>query len=412
MPTNGDRPEGRARAPRRNLKSISLLVCLLGVILSYVYSQQSVEGTGKTTVIRDLTFWPAKGTSIKDRSQVGKENATIYMLVRNFELQEALESMRELEDRFNKNYRYPWVFLNDEEFTDEFKTMTTGMASGQTFYGHIDPKIWNVPEHINRTKMSECIQDFTDRNIIYGDSISYRNMCRYNSGNFFKDPLLLNYDWYWRVEPGVHYFCDQRYDPFTFLRENNKVYGFVITLREYPETIPTLWKTTSEFFEANPEYVATENALDFATGSERLFADEVEVTMTDGYNLCHFWSNFEIGSLNFFRDEKYSKYFEHLDHSGGFYYERWGDAPVHTLGLLALANRSQIHHFSDIGYYHLPFHRCPHDDASYTTGRCLCPSNRGDEVDFKPFSCLPRWWHYGGREFLFNFNNERSNLEQ
>jgi len=46
------------------------------------------------------------------------------------------------------------------------------------------------------------------------------------------------------------------------------------------------------------------------------------------YNLCHFWSNFEIASLDFWRGEAYMKYFETLDKAGGFYYERWGDAPV------------------------------------------------------------------------------------
>ena len=37
------------------------------------------------------------------------------------------------------------------------------------------------------------------------------------------------------------------------------------------------------------------------------------------YNGCHFWSNFEIGSLAFWRSEAYRKYFEHLDKAGGFF---------------------------------------------------------------------------------------------
>lgn len=48
----------------------------------------------------------------------------------------------------------------------------------------------------------------------------------------------------------------------------------------------------------------------------------------DSYNLCHFWSNFEIGDLNFLRSREYMEYFEYLDRTGGFFYERWGDAPV------------------------------------------------------------------------------------
>jgi hypothetical protein len=33
------------------------------------------------------------------------------------------------------------------------------------------------------------------------------------------------------------------------------------------------------------------------------------------------WSNFEIASLDLWRGEGYSKFFEHLDRAGGFYYE-------------------------------------------------------------------------------------------
>lgn len=31
------------------------------------------------------------------------------------------------------------------------------------------------------------------------------------------------------------------------------------------------------------------------------------------YNLCHFWSNFEIGDLRFFRSEAYLQFFNNLD---------------------------------------------------------------------------------------------------
>lgn len=48
-------------------------------------------------------------------------------------------------------------------------------------------------------------------------------------------------------------------------------------------------------------------------------------------------------------------FFEHLDKQGGFYYERWGDAPVHSIGAALFANKSQIHFFDDIGYRHEPF---------------------------------------------------------
>jgi len=41
---------------------------------------------------------------------------------RNSELHPARSAMREVEDRFNKRFGYPWVFVNDEPFTDEYGT--------------------------------------------------------------------------------------------------------------------------------------------------------------------------------------------------------------------------------------------------------------------------------------------------
>jgi mannosyltransferase len=79
----------------------------------------------------------------------------------------------------------------------------------------------------------------------------------------------------------------------------------------------------------------------------------------DRWNLCHYWSNFEIASLDFFRGEAYQSLFRHLDAQGGFYHERWGDAPVHSLAVHLLLPEGELHHFSDFGYHHEPFFQCP-----------------------------------------------------
>lgn len=62
-----------------------------------------------------------------------------------------------------------------------------------------------------------------------------------------------------------------------------------------------------------------------------------------------------LGSLKFWRSQAYMDFFEHLDKAGGFYYERWGDAPVHSIGAALFAKKDQIHFFEDIGYRHEPF---------------------------------------------------------
>jgi len=65
---------------------------------------------------------------------------------------------------------------------------------------------------------------------------------------FFRHQLLQKYKYYWRVEPGVTFFCDLHYDPFLVMQDEGKIYGFTISLYEYQRTIPTLWETTKSEF--------------------------------------------------------------------------------------------------------------------------------------------------------------------
>lgn len=51
-----------------------------------------------------------------------KANAAIVSLARNGDIDGIVFSMKQMEDRFNKKYGYPYVFLNEEVFSDEFKS--------------------------------------------------------------------------------------------------------------------------------------------------------------------------------------------------------------------------------------------------------------------------------------------------
>ena len=52
--------------------------------------------------------------------ELRKANAVLVMLARNSEVNGAAEAVKQLEDRFNHKYHYPWVFLNDEPFSEDF----------------------------------------------------------------------------------------------------------------------------------------------------------------------------------------------------------------------------------------------------------------------------------------------------
>ena len=54
--------------------------------------------------------------------------------------------------------------------------------------------------------------------VLYGGRESYHHMCRYFSGFFFRHPVLAEFDYYWRMEPDVYYYCDLDYDPFLYMQ--------------------------------------------------------------------------------------------------------------------------------------------------------------------------------------------------
>jgi alpha 1,2-mannosyltransferase len=75
--------------------------------------------------------------------------------------------------------------------------------------------------------------------------------------------------------------------------------------------------------------------------------------------------------MDFWRGEAYSAFFEYLDSKGGFYYERWGDAPVHSIAASLFLRADQIHFFNEIGYQHPPYNHCPQGKA-WVKGKCMC----------------------------------------
>ncbi|KAL7329930.1 hypothetical protein PS15p_204939 [Mucor circinelloides] len=304
--------------------------------------------------------------------------AAFVILARNSDLQGIRQSIRQMEDRFNKKFNYPYVFLNEEYFTDEFKQKTSDLTNAQTFYGKIDQDMWGYPDHINQTYAAECRQDMHNRMIIYGGSEPYRHMCRFQSGFFFRHPLLDNFEYYWRVEPEVQYFCDVDYDVFQMMKDNKFKYGWTLSLTEYMATIPTLWNATQSYMEKYPEYInrGEDSLMPWLTDDD-----------FESYNGCHFWSNFEIGSLDFLRSEPYLKYFEHLDKLGGFFYERWGDAPVHSIAVAMLLKTSEVHFFNDIGYKHNPLMHCPTDP--FLQKNCWCDEK--ENFDWHDWSCATRY---------------------
>lgn len=405
-----------------------------------------------------------------------RANAAFIVLARNSELDGVIQSMVSLERHFNQWFNYPWVFLNDQEFTDEFKTSVEQFTNGQVEFGLIPREHWEFPDTVDQDEFNEYINSQGDRRIYQGNLESYHKMCRFFSGKFYEHPLVSKREWYWRVEPNVEFFCDITYDPFIEMEKHDKKYGFNVMIHELYYTVPGLFRETKAFAKAkkiqptklwrlmvkNFRFSKGENAKDYDMVKDRKkilqqIEDEVALDIFlsksgkkdlsnikldliskligksrelpllhedrfdyEEFNTCHFWSNFEIARTDLFTSKLYKEYFDHLEQSGGFYRERWGDAPVHSLAIAMMLDSKDVHYFRDIGYKHSTLAHCPGNTkfnqlpytpskelkplmelnfVSYTPNkpvingvgcRCKCPIFH-KEIENSKSSCLSQW---------------------
>lgn len=120
------------------LTVVLLLICLQ---LSPFRIRQSQLGTPTSKEIHSSSETEDLRT---DDDQAPWENpyrvrAAFVILTRNSELDALRKTMQQLEARFNRKFNYPYVFLNNEEFTDEFKQLTAGLTKAKVQYGN---QVW------------------------------------------------------------------------------------------------------------------------------------------------------------------------------------------------------------------------------------------------------------------------------
>lgn len=355
------------------LRAVALVLIVLTVALFYTFGVDTRFAREYNEQFTNQTINPQ---DTGNEASAGQD--IILTLVRNSELEEMKKTIEEFEKRFNSKFHYDWWFMNDEEFTHEFRSQVETLISANVKFIKIPEEYWSYPDHIDQERASASREEYAKKGIMYGKSESYRFMCRFNSGMFYKLPELKNVEYYWRIEPSVRFACDITYDVFQYMRDNGKLYAFNMALQEDVNTIPTLWNATKTFFVDHPQLIAAANNIAFVTDDQGLT-----------YNLCHFWSNFEIANLNFYRDSGYDEYFQFLEREGGFFYERWGDAPVHTLAVSIMLPADKIHFVGNTGYFHKPNQDCPVDDELRNALQCSCNPKR--DFTWHKWSCVSKF---------------------
>lgn len=297
----------------------------------------------------------------------------LVLLCRNKDLPIVKRLVKSFERTFNHVYKYPYLVFNDSSFDSNFKDTLSSLTDASIEYFEIDKSLWSIPPHIDvDLAKANWTNEPGDR------GASYRHMCRFYSGLLPMHPSLDKYDYYWRLDADAVYYCDIPYDPFWLMKKWNKKYAFTMVLGEQFSTIRTLWQTTVKFMESHSDLLHPNS-----------FIKSFVNPKSNYYNLCQFWNNFEIVSVGWLRSPEYQSYFRFLDQAGGFYYERWGDAPIRTLAAGMLLEPRDVHYFRDIGYFHYPHIAYPAEER-FPSRKCMparephCPFSDRCGAIFRP----------------------------
>jgi Glycolipid 2-alpha-mannosyltransferase len=179
----------------------------LQIVLHGVFSFTSKDYREKTSLSNIASHFGAADNDWTDDTVVpavpcipsapDRANATFVILARNSDLDGTMQSIRDMEDKFNRRHGYPYVFLNEVPFNDEFKKSTvfssshmprltcfllrrriSNIISSHVEFGVIPHDHWFQPAWINETRAAAGRQRLKDEHVIYGGvRISFSSQC-------------------------------------------------------------------------------------------------------------------------------------------------------------------------------------------------------------------------------------------
>lgn len=170
----------------------SLLVFIFTVSIISLYKLAGtrfiIKATEPITYYRNNDYpvcLPA--TYLQHHSPTHHANAAfVVLLTHQTDPSQLFETVHSVQDRFNRNFKYPYVFLSDQILDDTVQSNILSIVPNATF-GLIPPEQWRYPAWIDQEKLVQSYKSVNSSTDIESD----RRMARYYSGFFFDHPLLL-----------------------------------------------------------------------------------------------------------------------------------------------------------------------------------------------------------------------------
>lgn len=181
-----------------------------------------------------------------------------------------------------------------------------------------------IPEYYPHPDFPEC----------QGFSLGYRHMCRFFAGEIFKQEILKDYDYIWRLDTDSFILEQINNNVFMQMSNNNFNYGYINIQNDHEGVIKKLWETCYEYFKTLGD-----------------FKQFFEIDKDKHYKKVYY-TNFEIFKMSWFRNDEYQSFYKFIDESAGIYKYRWGDHVLRYIALNCLSDPSKCLFYKDIKYYH------------------------------------------------------------
>ncbi|KAI9239718.1 MAG: nucleotide-diphospho-sugar transferase [Podila humilis] len=297
--------------------------------------------------------------------EVEKANGVLVVFTSEEQIQDARQTVRDMEDRFNRGRNYPWVILSVLPLTERSRILTAQLTKGTMTFGTVPKAHYRLPRGIDVGKSMA-----KDRDLIFAGvntkktEISVRRRWRYLSGFLAQHELLDGYEFFWRVDPALEIFCDIEDDPMLEMKKNGQKFAWSMSTTENEDGIPSAWTFVDTFKKTHFDILPQQNSDFFLT---RETGEEATT--------CTFGVQNSIGRVDFFRSREYLAFFDAIEHEGLIYYENFTDAIVTTLGVSLLLPKPQILHLGGMGWATVSkeWSYCPH--APELNARCHCNPN-------------------------------------
>lgn len=250
------------------------------------------------------------------------KNSCIFYLVNDnpIHINRLYDSLMCLQENFLAEFPYPVVICHEGISQNVIDNIKQRIKTAIYFY-KINFKIPDYPQEI-LNQIPERFKGHWDENAFF--SIGYRHMCRFFSGEIYKDPFFEKVKFLLRLDCDSYFTKKVTYDIFKRMEDTGSVYG-------------TIGEDTD---------------MDYVVEG---FGDACMSYFKENYNLSKpatmFQTHFDLTDVQWIKNSEYMKFYDFIDSTGNIYIKRWGDAVIKFQGMTHTAG-SRIYRFSDIPYKH------------------------------------------------------------